>query len=127
MNSSAFNRESDVIQNWAKLLVLYGIPIAAIGLSAFLDSIPGEAVVFVMSFTAMGGFCLRNTHQCGRVHCAFTGPWFMLAGLVSAFHGLGIVNFGEYGWVLIGNVGIWGAAILWLATESILGKYFHRE
>ena len=107
-----------------KLLLLYGLPIPAIMSVAWLGSAVSKTVVFALAFSIMGAACVMNTRECGRVHCAFTGPWFLLAALVSVVHGLDMIDLGRYGWAIIGNAGIWGAVVIWIATESMWGQYF---
>src|SRR6266446_6699546 len=41
---------------------------------------PGfRTALWTTSFVVMGAACLLNAARCGRVHCWFTGPFFILA------------------------------------------------
>jgi hypothetical protein len=71
----------------------------------------------------MGIACLLNASQCGRVHCRFTGPFFILGAAVCLGYGLGLLPFGPSGWKWIGWVTILGAIVLTCIPELILGRY----
>ena len=119
---------NDITGNLKRLLVVDGLPIVAIFLSAYyLPEMP-RTVVWTLSFLVMGVVCVRNALSCRRVHCVFTGPWFLLAALASLLHGTGLVDLGgPRGWELIGNVGLWGALLVWIGSEAIWGKYFAKS
>ncbi len=116
--------QDDITRSGSKLLVLYALPITAVILAAWLGSAISKTVVFALAFAIMGATCVINTRGCGRVHCAFTGPWFLVAALGSVFYGLEMISLGRYGWLVIGIAGIGGAVVIWIATESIWGQYF---
>src|SRR5713101_752122 len=41
----------------------------------------GRAWIWIPAFLVMGGGCLANATRCGRLHCYFTGPLYILAAL----------------------------------------------
>ncbi len=128
MNEDSKTVSTDITDNLKRLLVAYGLPIVAISLSANYLPVTPRTVVWTLSFLVMGGVCVRNAMSCRRVHCAFTGPWFLLAALASLLHGTGLVDFGgARGWELIGNIGLWGAFAVWVVSEAIWGKYFAKS
>src|SRR5215831_1774064 len=61
--------------------------------------------------------------RCGRIHCYFTGPFFILAAVTSLTYGFGLLPFGPAGWKWIGNITITGAIVLSAIPELILGRY----
>ncbi|MCH9027592.1 MAG: hypothetical protein IIA05_10800 [Proteobacteria bacterium] len=125
MNEQSKTVKTDITGNLKSLLVVNGLPIVAILLSAYYLSETPRTVVWTLSFLVMGAACVRNALSCRRVHCVFTGPWFLLAALASLLHGTGFVDFGgPRGWELIGNIGLWGAFAVWIVSEAIWGKYF---
>jgi len=71
----------------------------------------------------MGAACLINASRCGRVHCRFTGPFFILSALTSLGYGLGLLPFGPSGWRWIGLGTIIGAIALTWVPELFLGRY----
>ncbi len=119
---------NDITGKPKTLLIVDGLPVIAIMLSAYyLPEMPRTAV-WTLSFLVMGIGCVRNALSCRRVHCVFTGPWFLLAALASLLHGTGLVDLGgNRGWELIGNIGLWGALAVWVFSEAIFGKYFAKS
>jgi hypothetical protein len=71
----------------------------------------------------MGTACLVNATRCGRVHCYVTGPFFLLAALVTLLYGLGVLPLGADGWKLIGMTILIGAIVLCCLPELLFGKY----
>lgn len=128
MNEDNETVTTDITGNLKSLFVVNGLPIGAILSSAYyVPETPIMTAIWTLSFLVMGAACVRNALNCRRVHCVFTGPWFLLASLASLLHGTGLVDFGgPRGWELIGNIGIFGALAVWIISESIWGKYFAR-
>jgi hypothetical protein len=79
--------------------------------------------VWPLALLWMGVACLWNAARCGRVHCYFTGPFFLLLALLSLLHGLGIVSLGPNGWQGIGVALLVGGCLLACAPELLLGRY----
>ena len=49
---------------------------------------PGlRTALWTTSFAVMGTACLLNAARCGRVHCRYTGPFFILAAVTSLAYG----------------------------------------
>ena len=69
----------------------------------------------------MGTACLANAMHCRRVHCWFTGPWFLLAAVVALLRYTGVVAIP---WPTIINAGLGGSLLLWFVSEKVWGKYF---
>ena len=75
----------------------------------------------------MGVACLLNAFRCGRIHCLFTGPFFILGAIVSLGYGLGLLPLGRSGWKWVGLVTIIGAIALCCIPELVLGRYRRNE
>jgi hypothetical protein len=115
---------ADVTRRPLGLLAWYGLPIAAIFAAGYLlTDARILGVAWAAAFGVMGGKCLANALHCGRVHCYFTGPWFLLATMASLLHGFGLIPFEGVSWNLIGNLFLVGAALLWCGSEFVLGRY----
>jgi hypothetical protein len=89
---------------------------------------PGlRTVLWTLSLGFMGTLCLLNASRCGRIHCYFTGPFFILTAAASLGYGIGLLPFGPPGWKWIGNVTIIGAIVLSSIPEFVLGRYRQRR
>src|SRR5438876_7028359 len=75
------------------------------------------------SLAVIGVACLINASRCSRVHCRFTGPFFILGALTSLGYGLGLLPLGPSGWCLICLGRIIGAIGLTFIRVLSLGPY----
>jgi hypothetical protein len=82
-----------------------------------------RTVLWTASLGLMGILCLLNASRCGRVHCRFTGPLFILGAVVSLAYGLGFLRLGLSGWKWICAVTVIGGIVLTWIPELILGRY----
>ena len=106
-------------------LLLWGLPTAALVLSIFASPILKTAA-WSISLLWMGAACLVNAARCGRMHCYFTGPFFLLLAIASFLHGSGIVSLGPNGWRWLGITLLVGWLILHYVPERVWGKYARR-
>ena len=117
-------RTRDVMSSRLRMVLLYLLPGAAIYSTGSLGDREVTALVWPVAFMVMGVACVANARSCGRVHCFFTGPLFLLASLLSALHGGRVVDFGPSDWELIGYGTFSLAFVLYFVPEAIWGKYF---
>ena len=82
-----------------------------------------RGAIWAFSMGVMAAACLVNALRCGRVHCYFTGPFFILTALASLGYGLGALSLGADGWNIIGTITLVGAVVLTWLPEAALGKY----
>jgi hypothetical protein len=72
----------------------------------------------------MGVTCIANATRCGRTHCYFTGPFFLIMAVGVVLHGSGILWLGANGWIWLGTtIVVGGYGVLWLLPERIWGKF----
>ena len=103
-------------------LIAWGLPIAALVLAGGLES-KAKALVWALALVWMGVACLVNARRCGRLHCYFTGPFFLATAAAALLHGFEVVWFGPDGWRWLGATLIVGAIVLWRGPELIWGRY----
>jgi hypothetical protein len=85
---------------------------------------PGlRMILWSTSLAVVGVACLLNASRCGRVHCRFAGPFFILASVAVLACGLGFLPLGPSGWNWIGGGIIVGALGLTFIPELFLGRY----
>ncbi len=126
MAQSTSSDRRDWVSGRASYVIAWGLPSAA--LVAAIWAAPGlRAVVWAAALVWMGTACLVNAKRCGRVHCQFTGPYFLVMAVVVALHGLGIVALGPRGWTWIGIAIVVGTAAIWIVSERLWGRYRGRN
>ena len=125
MSETCARDRSDLLSKRLTSLLLWWVPITALIATAVLDiSSLTRTLAWTVSLLMMGVACLFNASRCGRVHCYFTGPFFLLLAVASFLHGLGMVSLGPHGWGGLGITLLVGAFILAYLPERIWGKYF---
>ena len=80
MSADKFNswgRERDFLCKGPSACLLWCVPWAAFALG-FSVRHGLRTVLWATSLAIMGVACLVNASRCGRVHCRFTGPFFIL-------------------------------------------------
>ncbi len=88
---------------------------------------PARTVVWIGALLWMGAACLANASRCGRMHCYFTGPFFLLMAMATAMHGLKVTSLGPQGWVWLGTMIAAGGFLLWWVPERAMGKFTARR
>lgn len=101
-------------------MVGWGLPAIALASGAFTDT---EIWIWAPMLTWMGVACLLNARRCGRMHCHFTGPFFLMMALVSLLFSLGVLPLGGEGWAWLGGVVVAGWLVLRTAPERLWGSY----
>lgn len=86
-----------------------------------------RTAAWTFGFAVMGAACLANARGCGRRHCFYTGPLFLLAALASLLYGLSILPLGRNGWNWVVGVVVAGNLLACFGLESLFGKYAGRR
>ena len=117
----------DILSNRWLAAAVFCLPVFVIALSGSLNiGLQGRAVAWAICLGVMAAGCLVNARRCGRMHCYFTGPFFILMALASMSYGFGALPLGPSGWNWIGGVTIAGAVLLTCVPELLFGKYRRR-
>ena len=78
---------------------------------------PVKTWVWVAALVWMGSACLWNAHRCGRRHCYWSGPFFLVMILPVLAYGYGVVPLDIDGWKWLGiSIGV-GAVLITAITE----------
>lgn len=70
-----------------------------------------------------GALCLVNARRCGRLHCYFTGPFFLILAAVVLAVGFRFISFGSNTWGDIVWAAVVGCIALTTLPELIWGRY----
>lgn len=105
-------------------VVFFCLPILAIVFAGQTDIAPGlRAAIWTPALLVMGGGCIANAMRCGRLHCYFSGPFFLAMAAVTSLYGFGVLPLGPSGWNWLGGVLLVGGLLLTYVPEYFLGKY----
>lgn len=115
----------DWVSRRGSALVAWGIPIVALVASIGIDH-PAKTVVWLVALAWMGLACLANARRCSRMHCRFTGPFFLLMAVPATLHGFEVVWLGTSGWTILGLIVLVGGGALTVVPEILWGKYARR-
>ena len=126
MASFESNRNQDWVGNSRAYLLAWGLPGIILVAGIFLDP-STRTVLWVGALVWKGMACVVNAARCGRTHCYFTGPYFLILAIVTALHGYQILWLGGFGWVWLGLMIVAGGGALWVFTEKAWGKFFHES
>jgi hypothetical protein len=118
--------QNDLASGIAPTALHWGPPVLLLVLTNSLDGWPRTAG-WTIGLTWMGALCLWNAARCRRVHCLFTGPFFLAMAAIVLLAGLGVVSLGAGGWRILTATVLVGGAVLWCVPEMILGRYWRRS
>jgi hypothetical protein len=98
------------------------IPHAAlvVGLAA---PIPLRAAIWSVALIWMGTACLLNAKRCGRTHCRYTGPYYLVMIAPVLALGSGILSVNILGWLALGLSIVGGSKLIWWGTERAWGRF----
>lgn len=116
------NEHNDLLTNRVSRFLFWQLPWLAFIVGLFVGPLL-RTFLWTGAFTIAGLACLKNALQCGRVHCYFTGPFYLLMAAISFAYGVGLLSFGSDGWGNIAISVLFGALILRYVPERIMGQY----
>jgi hypothetical protein len=120
--STNTNATADWVGGTRTKLVAWCLPQAAL-VAGLLVAVPARTVIWIVALAWMGVACILNARRCGRTHCRFTGPYYLVMIVPVFALGLCVVPAGLSGWLVLGAFIILGSKALWWATERAWGKF----
>lgn len=122
MNDTCATR--DLAKKPGTMWLLWGLPTAIILLSGYVARSAWIVTIsWTVSLAVMGGACVVNARGCGRMHCYFTGPFFLIMAVASLAYGLHWLPLGPHGWNYVGAILLAGAVLLCFVPEWLWGRY----
>lgn len=117
-------RERDFTVRPFSAVLLWGAPMMAIGAVNFFDTSRALSnSILAISFLWMGYACLWNARRCGRVHCMFTGPLFLMAAIMPIGELFGLFQLEPSQWNLYAITVLLLLFLMMFVPERIWGKY----
>jgi len=101
-------------------VLAWWLPHAAI-VAGLFAAVPVRTAIWTIAVVWMGAACILNARRCGRTHCRYTGPYYLL--MIVPVLGLAFLNAAIYAWVILGVVIVAGSKLIWWATERAWGKF----
>lgn len=123
-NSQSSVSRRDWAGNRQTFALLWGIPIALMIAAGSVGPLL-RAAIWTLMLLWMGGVCLANAWRCGRTHCRFTGPFFILMAVAVVAYASGILDLGAHGWSILSGLILFGAIGLWWGSERLWGPFTH--
>lgn len=112
----------DWASNSQTFALLWGVPVALMVAAGSAGPLV-RATTWTLMLLWMGAVCLANARHCGRIHCRFTGPFFILMAGVTVAYALGALDLGSHGWSIISGFILVGAIGIWWGSERVWGQY----
>ncbi len=104
MTETTLRMSRDFVRDRKASFLLWWLPallMIATGPLGFSSELHGS--IWAVCLSVFGFGCLANARRCGRLHCFFTGPFFLAMALTSLVYGFGMISLGSYGWAWIGG------------------------
>lgn len=124
MNARATRNKKDLLgSRWAIWFLWIGPWVLILGTGE--SGTVTHTAAWTVGFTVGGAACLINARRCGRRHCFYTGPAYLLGALASLLYGLGFLPLGPHGWDWILGTTAAVTLVACCGLEQLLGKYTH--
>lgn len=114
---------TDWTSNLFSFMSIWGLPTTILCLSPMLENKMLIGWIWMLALVWMGSACLLNARKCKRTHCFYTGPFFIFMAVISLLYGTGYIEINENGWLWLGSITALVSTLIWVFSESILGKY----
>lgn len=122
MSTTDQDTSNDLLTNGSTAFVGWGIPIILMVVSRFFGEM-STSIAWPIALSWLGGASLLNAARCGRVHCIFTGPFFLVMAVFALVFGLGILEVNSRTWLVLAGITALGAATIWYSSEAVFGRY----
>lgn len=113
---------SDLAGTPKSLIKVWGLPVLLF-VVGFFDPFALRSLLWFVALTIAGGACLLNAFQCGRMHCYFSGPYFLLCAVVVSLAGFGVIALKPSEWTWFGIAIAVSVPVVYFLPEYLWGRY----
>src|SRR5712691_4504900 len=122
MTNATIQTSRDWLGGTRSSLLAWWIPHAAI-LAGLFAPTPIRGAIWTIALIWMGAACILNARRCGRTHCRYTGPYYLLMIAPVLVLGSDVVSAGIYGWIVLGVIIVGGSKLIWWTSERAWEKF----
>jgi hypothetical protein len=115
--------ESDLASSCTRTVLFWGPGVLLIVLTGNLGGW-ARTIGWTAGLVWLATFCLWNAARCRRVHCIFTGPFFLMMAAATILAGSGVVSLGRDTWNVLGALVLIGGLSLSIVPELVWGRYW---
>lgn len=115
--------QNDLSSSAARMAIFWGPGVLLLMLTGQLGWW-GHTIGWTAGLAWLAIMCLRNSARCQRVHCMFTGPFFLAMAVVTLLVGFRVFSLGNSTWGLLGDTILIGGIVLCFGPELIWGRYW---
>jgi hypothetical protein len=117
--------QGDLASSLGRMTMIWGPGALLIALTSSLGGW-SRTIGMTAGLVWLSAFCFWNGARCGRVHCVFTGPFFLAMAAATLLVGLGVASLGRDIWNVLSATILIGGAMLCCIPEIILGRRYWR-
>jgi hypothetical protein len=115
--------QNDLSSSAARMAIFWGPGVLLLVLTARLGWWE-HTIGWTAGLSWLAIMCLWNGARCQRVHCMFTGPFFLAMAVVTLLVGFRVFSLGNSTWGLLGDTILVGGTVLCFGPELIWGHYW---
>jgi len=115
--------ENELASSSTRMVIFWGPGVLALVFAAQLGWW-GHTIGWTAGLLWLAAICLWNSARCRRVHCIFTGPFFLAMAVVTLLVGFRVFSLGDSAWKLLGDTILIGGIVLCFGSELIWGRYW---
>ena len=113
---------TDWVGNARAYAVAWGLPMGLIAVGLFFG-VAARAAIWSLALAWMGTACLLNARRCGRTHCRYTGPYYLLMIVPVLLAGAQLIPLDRIGWTALGIAIVAGGKLMRWLTERAWGRF----
>ena len=100
----------------------WGLPMGLLAAGLFVD-VAARTAIWSLALAWMGTACLINARRCGRTHCRYTGPYYLLMIVPVLLAGAKWIPLDRLGWAGLGIGIVTGGKLMRWLTERAWGRF----